>query len=232
MEKLYKNLRYLLENYCLCDNCLGRTVAQLLHGIDNKERGKVIRYFFGFLSDSNEIKIKNCNLANVPLRNGREIIQEKCYVCRGLLGRINEIAKKVVDKINKSNIEFSTFLVGCKLSNSILKRDEEIRKIVGIEYGESIKREINRGVGKIIESKTKKKFSLQKPELEILIDFRKNKIALKPRSVFIVGYYKKLKRGIPQAKWVLEDGTKKYRTSIQEIIEKVVIKHFKAAGIR
>ena len=225
-------MKQLLENYCLCDNCLGRTVAQLLHGVDNKERGKTIRYFFGFLVDSNEAKIKNCNLANIPLRNEKGVRQEKCYVCRGLFEKINRIAKKVVSKINKSGIEFSTFLVGCKLSSNVLKRDEEIRKIVGIEYSESIKREINREIGKIIESETKKKFSSKKPELEILIDFRKNKITLKPRSVFIVGYYKKLKRGIPQAKWVLEDGTKKYRTSIQEIIEKVAIKHFKASGIR
>ncbi|MCD6482659.1 MAG: tRNA pseudouridine(54/55) synthase Pus10 [Candidatus Aenigmarchaeota archaeon] len=232
MEKLYKNLKQLLENYCLCDNCLGRTVAQLLHGIDNKERGKTIRYFFGFLVDSNEAKIKNCNLAVIPLRNEKEVRQEKCYVCGGLLEKINEMAKKVVNEINKSNIKFSTFLVGCKLPGIILKRDEEIRKIVGIEYSESIKREINREIGKIIESETKKKFSSKKPELEILIDFRKNKITLKPRSVFIVGYYEKLKRGIPQAKWILEDGTKKRRTSIQEIIEKVIVKHFRAAGIR
>lgn len=232
MKNLHKKLEEILNNHCLCNRCLGRLVAQAFHRISNEERGKIIRSFFGIEKDLGIVEIKECNLYSLPLRNEYSTKTEKCYVCNNIFEKINGIAEKIVKKIEKSGIDFSTFIVGSKLPKKIIKRDEELRNSVGVEFTESIKKELNREIGKLVEKKINKSFSSQNPDLEILVDFRRNKIILTPRSVFIVGYYKKLKRGIPQSKWILKDGTKRYRTSIQEIIEKPIIEHFRAKGIR
>ena len=136
-------------------------------------------------------------------------------MCNSFFANIDKIVDKVARKVK--GLEFSTFLVGTKVSKKLLDNEEKLWEKVGIEYCEPIKAEINREVGKRLEKKLKKKAELKKPEISILIDLENNKIDARINSVLIFGYYSKLKRGMPQCRW----GTpKKYKTSVEQIIAK------------
>ena len=231
--KLLKVLRF-----PVCDNCLGRILAaQLLHGFSNAERGKVLRTWAAFLLDAKILKleaVEPSNFAEFEFRNVKlETKKKECYFCQGFFERINEWVERIKKRI--SEYEFGSFLVGCKPSVEMLKREEEIFEEVGIEFAESIREEITREIGKRLSKEMKKEFDPKNPEITILVDLENDKISISIKSLFIYGEYKKLVRGIPQAKWICSNckgkgcvkckGTGKlYPTSIQEIIEKPLLK--------
>lgn len=229
--EIFEKIVKLLNEYVVCDMCLGRCLANLLTGYENDERGKAIRMFICMLVDAKKIKIKKENFWNVKLKNFENVKIKKCEICNGIFEKnfIDLIVEKIIEKIKREKIEFETFEVGCKLPENILEKDEKLKRI--FEYHESIKKNFNRVVGKKLEKLFEKRYE-KNGELQILIDLTTKKIVLRTKSIFIFGFYKKLKRGIPQAKWILKNGTKKYRTSIQEMIEKIVLKKFKAEKIK
>ncbi len=47
-----------LKKDFVCDRCLGRGFAQLLSGLKNEERGRILRHYIAMLIDSGE-KIEN-----------------------------------------------------------------------------------------------------------------------------------------------------------------------------
>src|SRR4030042_2186922 len=167
----------------ICDNCLGRTVGNLLSGLSNKERGKIVKKLEG--------------------------------------------------------IEFSTFQVGSIVSDEMLNAEEELFELIGTEFVESIKTEINREVGKRVENLTGKKFALRNPDVMVIVDLKENIIRIQIRSLYVFGVYQKIVRGIPQSKWTCrkcggkgctycKGEGKLYKTSVQEIIENPLLKATKA----
>jgi len=68
--KLEKNAISILKKGFLCDHCLGRQFSQLLSGLTNKERGKVIRKYIAFLIDSGEkIEVDTSNFYGIKFKN-------------------------------------------------------------------------------------------------------------------------------------------------------------------
>jgi len=238
--RLVKNLMEILK-YPICDNCLGRIIGgQLLHGLSNKERGKIFRYMIAFLIDSGEkFDIDYSNFYEIEFRNFKFSAKKKrCFVCKNFFEKdLEKYAKKIISRIKK--IEFDSFLVGCRPKEEMVKAEEKIFEKIGIEFVERIKEEINREVGKIIEKKLKKKFDPKNPDITILLDLENDRISVQIKSLFIFGKYKKLVRNIPQSKWICryckgkgclkcKGKGKLYPTSIQEIIEKPLLKATKA----
>ncbi len=162
-----------LEGYKLCDACLGRQFAKVEHGITNEERGRRIREMMGW----------------------ERVEAEECWLCEGLMGEIEKFSDMVVEALKE--YEFNNFLVGCKVDEEILKREEEI----STPYSESIKREINREVGKLVAKKVDKPAEFIHPDIVAIVDTRYDVVILDVRPVFIYGRYRKLVRGIPQTKW-------------------------------
>lgn len=205
----------------VCQHCLGRQYSQLLSGYANHERGKIIRKALAFAIDSKEIdykKIDSSNFSGFRFRMNKDFVpkkEKKCSICDDFFKNIEKIVDKVARKVK--GIEFKTFLVGTKISNKLLEKEERLWQRVGIEYCEPIKAEINREVGKLLEKRLKKRAELKKPDIAILLNLEENKIEVKINPLYVFGYYKKLKRGMPQCRW----GTpKKYRTSVEQIIAK------------
>lgn len=224
--KLEKIAISILKKGFLCDHCLGREFAQLLSGLTNEERGKIIRKYIAFLIDSGEkIEIDTSNFYGIKFRNVKVKPKKpiKCIVCKNLFQKkTDKLIKNALKKLKK--IEFNNFLVGTKLSNHILSSEEKIWEDTGIEFVESIKFEINRIIGSKLGGILEKPVNFRRPDVVVLIDLEKNDVKLQINSLFIFGYYKKLKRGIPQCKW----GTPgKYKTSIQQIIAKPIMKFTK-----
>jgi tRNA pseudouridine synthase 10 len=212
------NISKVLEKN-LCDHCLGRLYSRLLTGMTNEERGKAIRKFSAMMIDAKIIdnpKIDYSNFYGFKFRSGIKTKKpDKCWLCSNLFDKLDKFAAKAYK--NTKNLEFDSFLVGSRFKEDIFRKEEKLWEITGIELVESIKSEVNRELGKKIWELNRKSVNFKKPDILIIADFGKNNIEIKINSLFVLGYYKKLKRGIPQSKW----GTPgKYKTSVQEIIAK------------
>jgi tRNA pseudouridine synthase 10 len=240
MKILENTIAAMKENY-ICDNCLGRTCASLLSGYSNEQRGKILRQFIAFLIDSGEkIDVDLSNFYGIKFRNVK-IKPEKpteCKICKNFfLKKIDEVTKNIIKKLDGA--EFKTFLIGSVPSNESAKMEEEMWNKIGIEFCEPMKSEINRELGKRIEKLTRKEFDSKNPDVTAVIDLNTDKIRTDIRSLYVFGKYKKLVRGIPQAKWIClncngkgcthcKGEGKLYPTSVQEIIEKPLLKATKS----
>jgi tRNA pseudouridine synthase 10 len=207
----------------ICDHCLGRQYAQLLSGYSNDQRGKILRDSAAIAIDGGLVESSELEPSNFPNFNFRQnkdfskLVAKakpmKCVVCNDFFKDIDKFTKKIATKLK--NTEFNTFLIGTIPSRDFLEREEQMWEILGIDFCEPIRAEINREVGKRLEILTGKKAELKKPDITIIVNLDKNRIDINKNPLFISGYYNKLKRGFPQCKW----GTpKKYKTSVEQSI--------------
>lgn len=233
--KVLENAIRLMKKGYVCDYCLGRAFGNLLTGKSNKERGQAVRQILAMIFDSGEnLDIDLSNFYGMHLRNRKiEVSKKPCYFCNDLFERVEEIANKIIEKLEE--YEFETFLIGTKLSVELLQKEEEMIEEVGAEFYESLKSTLNREIGKIVERKLSKKVDRDNPDITVLIDLEKNMISLQIKSLFVYGEYQKLSRSIPQATWHCPNckgkGCEKckgtgllYPTSVQMIIEKPLLK--------
>jgi tRNA pseudouridine synthase 10 len=153
-----------------------------------------------------------------------------CGICQDILSKpfLESLAKEAKTLI--SDYEFSTFLVGCKIPPKIVDNEDRIRSTFNLEYGESIKSDFNREIGKILLSLLQEvTVEFKAPEIVFTFDLIKNVIDIKSNPLFILGRYKKLERGIPQSKWFCRKcrGTgcaycnfsgKMYQNSVEEYV--------------
>lgn len=213
----------ILQQGYVCDHCLGRQFAQFLSGYEAEERGRIIRNFMAFLLESGEkldIDMANFEEFNFRFKDVKKTKKEKkvCVICENIFDELDDYIKKAEKKLR--NVEFNNFLVGTKLPNRLVTKEEELWEKTGIDWCEPIKSEINRLVGKKLEKKFKKPVEFKHPEVVVLLNFKGKKVDLVINSLYLYGEYKKVKAGIPQTKWP----TKKYKTSIEEIIAKPLMK--------
>lgn len=225
----------------VCDSCLGRSVAELLSGFSNAERGRVLRTYVAMLVDAGErLDVDASNFYGMKFRNAKVAARKpgKCKVCKNFFsGRVEELAEAIAKKT--AGYEFKTFLIGTIVSPEMAKAEEDAWHSAGVEFVEPIKNEINREVGKAFEKIARKKFDLKEPEIVAIIDLKQDKISLHVKSVYVYGEYQKLVRGIPQTKWLCRECRgkgcprckgkgKMYETSVQESIEPPLLKAAKA----
>ncbi len=200
-----------IAEYKLCDACLGRQFAKVEHGLTNVERGRKIRQIL--------------NLDRVDYKD--------CWLCEGLMGEIEKFAELVVEELKE--YDFKTFLIGCKVDEEILMKERRIET----EYSESIKRELNREIGKIVSKKLNKPADFKSPDIVAIVNTIYDFVELDIRPIFIYGRYKKLKRGIPQTKWYCRKCRgrgceycnykgKMYEESVEELISKKALEMFDA----
>ena len=97
-----------------------------------------------------------------------------------------------------SGIEFSTFVVGATLKQSVIERDDKIRSEFHLRGVDSIKTEITRELGKRFLRKTKTKIDHLLPDATFTINFRTERCDAKTRHLFLYGRYIKKKRGLSQ----------------------------------
>ncbi len=216
-EKLFEILKHEV-----CTTCLGRQFGMLGHGLTNAERGSILIEFANNLAETKFKEPEVCSLCNNFFKD-----------------KINKVAADIVKKLE--GIHFQTFLIGSIIPNEIASKQDELWEKIGIEDVESIKAEMNRELGKRVEKLTHTKFNLKNPDVTILADLKISTVRLQLRSLYIYGKYQKLARGIPQTKWICnrcngkgctfcKGEGKLYHTSVQEIIEKSLIKSSGSKG--
>jgi tRNA pseudouridine synthase 10 len=200
-----------IKKYQLCDNCVGRLFRELKKVDTNKKKGESIR---------NKLKID------------KKISSIDCWLCQGLIDEIPHFAHLISESLK--NYEFNTFLVGSKVDEDIILKEKDLWDLIKSEDSESIKMEINREIGKILEKKLGKIVDFLTPEIMAVVDTAYDVVNLQIKSIFIYGRYKKLKRGIPQTKWFCKFCRgigcracnykgKLYDTSVEELISKEAI---------
>jgi tRNA pseudouridine synthase 10 len=159
---------------------------------------------------------------------------EACYVCGDIFLDLENILEKIINTLHNSQVEFATFLVGCRLPDEILEKEKEIQEKTGLN-GDILKKEINRELGKELELRLEKEVDFDNPNLVIMMDFNRNQVELQINPLFIEGRYRKLMRGIPQTRWPCRrcrgkgcencDFTgKMYPESVEELMAEKVLK--------
>ena len=164
----------------LCNHCLGRLFASVSRGLSNEQRGYIVR-------------------SMVDEAKGKPASPTECYVCRGLFTEVAKFSELSV--LQSREYEFSTFLVGTKIDAEILEREEVLWAEIGAKESESLKAEMNREIGKSLETALQKTVDFTNPEMVFLIDTRFDKIALDIAPLFIYGRYRKFSRELPQTRW-------------------------------
>jgi tRNA pseudouridine synthase 10 len=207
----------LLEKHALCDHCLGRQFALLGYSLSNSDRGKALK-LASVLKGSqlvqknseagktilrsvavngfSEIAMKTLQNLGVPIENP----EPKCFLCHGAFTRINHYVQNAVNQL--SQYDYESFLVGIQVDVTIEEREDVLRSNFSIVWGESIRNELSREIGKRIQAETNKTVNLHRPDILLLINPFRETINLQRNSLFVLGWYKKLARGIPQSRWI------------------------------
>jgi tRNA pseudouridine synthase 10 len=248
---ILENALVMLSKYPLCDHCLGRQFALLGYNLENKERGKAIKLALVLQSSKiySEKKSLGLRYLKVLIEKGfsqeaKQVLQhlEKnslngsqlkvCFLCDNKFQSIEHLIQKTLKSL--SDYEFATFLVGIELPVEFEERNDEFKALFNVIYGESIRHEFARLIGKRITELTIKTTEFKKPDIAIIINPFALKIRLQVNPLFVAGRYKKLVRTIPQSKWFCSkcrgkgckkcNGTGKlYDESVEELVSEPLL---------
>ncbi|MFW9779642.1 MAG: tRNA pseudouridine(54/55) synthase Pus10 [Candidatus Heimdallarchaeota archaeon] len=247
--QIIQKAKQLIEAFHCCNSCLGRQFGNLLSGLSNMERGKALKIAL-LMEWENNYRLVTKELPNTSLlakdfpvgstsaqRYYPEISFDNsiCGICKDRLSQ-DALEIHVRDVIPRlTEYEFRTLLVGCRFPSDILDDEDNIRSTFGIEFGESIKSEFNREIGKrLLSELPQTEVDFKAPDLVILFDLVNNEVKLKSNPLFILGRYRKLVRGIPQSKWFCRECRgqgcercgftgKMYQESVEEFISAPVL---------
>ncbi len=174
-EDVVERAKLLVERYPVCDHCLGRAFLEV-DGKDNAERGRKIREALG----------------------AKEVPPEKCYFCMGIFAKLDEYVSAAEREMR--GYVFKTFRVGSRVSKEIIRREEELWEVVGVKNTETIKKHINREVGKALRKKTGKEYDAESPDVDVIVDTEAGKVYVKSNPLYLYGRYRKYAE-MPQSKW-------------------------------
>ncbi len=181
----------------ICKRCFGRSFAKLGTGISNAERGET---FF----HEHEQTFSN---------SGFKLVEEnECRICNGVFLKLDDYAQEFQNQV--VGIEFSTFLIGSKFPDESTALEERLQASFG-EEGEPAKREFNRELGKIVSDSTGKQAEFKEPDITVVVDLNYDSFTVKSKNLYIYGKYRKLRRDIPQTRWIHKKG-------VEESIETVI----------
>lgn len=216
----------------ICNHCLGRKFSDCVEGDGNEDRGRKIREALNLEPYSRENNNETPDSDN-----------ERCIICSDLFEDINSrVLDLVNEKIELLKIEFDTFIVGCKLPKEIVQIDDEISEKFDFDV-EILKKEVNREIGKLLESNLTQNVDFDREDLVVMVDLRRIlredrliKVRLQINPIFIEGRYRKLIRTIPQTKWPCRKCKgrgceecnftgKQYPESVEELLSQTALKY-------
>jgi tRNA pseudouridine synthase 10 len=236
----------------ICNRCLGRNFFKEIEAADNKERGSYIKDLLIqdiYESQKNQKgayesqKTEKADELQETQKYNRET-KTTCYVCGDLFELVeNGLIDKIIQNIKEMKVEFSTFLVGCRVQPEIIQKEENIHNEVKFsveevkeeEAKESVKKELNREIGKRLALQMEKEVDFDNPNLVIVVDFVQDNVEIQINPLFIEGRYRKLIRGIPQTRWPCRKCKgkgcencnytgKMYQESVEELISPEAVK--------
>jgi tRNA pseudouridine synthase 10 len=240
----------MLSKHPLCDHCLGRQFALLGYNIENEDRGKALKLSLtlqasAFHSAKNAEGVKRLKMLAVngffseaqdTLHRLKKRIPKKgsptCFLCDGRFQLLDGLIQKALNAV--ADYEYTTFLVGVELPVVVEEREDEFKAAFNVSYGESVRHEFGRLLGKRIAEFTGKTTEYMKPDITIIVNPFTEKVRLQVNPLFVAGRYRKLVRDIPQSKWFCSScrgkgcekcgGTgKMYPESVEELVSKPLL---------
>jgi tRNA pseudouridine synthase 10 len=207
----------------ICNRCLGRSFSKTIKGPGNLIRGEYLRKI---VEESNE---------NIQKSSA-------CYICKDLFNDLDTMIDRMIDLLETEEIQFFTFLIGCRVDSEILLKEEYIHDLFNLDV-ENIKKEINREIGKELSLRLSKEVEFDNPNLVLMVDFKTGKIETQINPIFIESRYRKLIRGIPQTKWPCSKCKgkgcencnhtgKMYPETVEELISEDAIKAANGTGAK
>ena len=178
-EEIVNRARKIITEGPICDHCLGRQFARIATGRSNEQRGQELR------------ALLEARGASIPVGT--------CWVCNGLFETVDEWAAKAAGALQ--DYEFSTFLVGTKVSGLLSENEELLWELAGADYAEPLKAELNREVGKILERTLGRTAEFERPEVVVILNLWTDTVEVLSNAVYLYGRYRKFERGIPQTRW-------------------------------
>ncbi len=157
----------------------------------------------------------------------RIVNPENCILCSGLLWKIDDICKRILDRLKE--FEFRSFSVGTKLEGSIKFLEKYIFEKYNVEQDKSIKYHFNSEISRRLRKLTNKPVKAQNADINIIFNPEINDFEINIKPLYIYGRYKKRIRNIPQTRWICTKCNgkgceicnftgKKYITSVEELI--------------
>ena len=209
----------ILGKYPLCNHCLGRQFALLGYSMENNVRGQALKVSLimqanDLITEKNVEGVKRLKVlaTNGFSREAQETLKhlnkrflpkkdtdQKCSLCEGKFELVDNLTKKALEIL--ADYEFTTFLVGIELPTKIEEREDEFKAAVNIGYGESIKHEFGRLLGKALAKRTGKEADYLIPDIVVVFNPFLEKVRVQVNPLFVAGRYRKLVRTIPQSKW-------------------------------
>jgi tRNA pseudouridine synthase 10 len=250
MDILEKALA-MLSKHPLCDNCLGRQFALLGYNIENKDRGRALKLSLTLQaselnSAKNALGVKRLKvlavngfsreaqetLLHLKKRVPKQDASRACFLCEGKFQLLDGLIQKALDAV--ASYEYGTFLVGVELPVAVEEREDEFKATFNVSYGENIRHEFGRLLGKRIAEETGKEAEYLKPEIAVICNPFTDEVRLQVNPLFVSGRYRKLVRDIPQSKWFCSScrgrgcekcgGTgKMYPESVEELASKPLL---------
>ena len=250
MDLLEKALT-MLSRHLLCDNCLGRQFALLGYNIENKDRGRALKLSLTLQASElastksaesvKRLKVLAVNgfsreaqdtLRHLKKRVPKQDASRTCFLCEGKFQLLDGLIQKALGAV--ASYEYSTFLVGVELPVAVEEREDEFKATFNVSYGENIRHEFGRLLGKRIAEETGKEAEYLKPDIAIVCNPFTEQVRLQVNPLFVSGRYRKLVRDIPQSKWFCSScrgrgcekcgGTGKlYSESVEELASKPLL---------
>lgn len=209
----------LLSKYPLCDHCLGRQFALLGYCMENNVRGSALKVTLTMQANDLAISEKHiegvkrlkvlatngfCATAQETIKHLKKRIPKQeaelnCHLCEGKFNLLCSLIEKTQKALE--GYEFTTFLLGIELPTSVEEREDEFKATFNITYGESIRHEFGRVLGKALAKATGKEAEYLTPEIVPVISPFEDKVKIQVNPLFVGGRYRKLVRDIPQSEW-------------------------------
>jgi conserved hypothetical protein TIGR01213 len=217
-----------LRDENLCRHCFGRQFAKVGHGLENYERTWIINN----KDVTHREDIESAEVGGENLSPGGQ-----CHLCKGVFNELEDHAKTIEESVQRYNP--STFLIGIRPEPAAKNAEEKLWEEHPPTDAETLKTEVSRLLGKMLEQRTGMKVDFKRPDVNPVLDLSHSRVEVKVNSVLIYGTYNKYSRKIPQTTWHCRkcrgDGCqecdwtgKNYETSVQEIVQKPFIQESKA----
>ncbi len=211
LEDPVEQAERVLADFPLCDRCLGRLFGMLGRGLSNEERGRALKLAIvmrlharireGDPESLQRFRALAPNLGQVASRLYKELYGEElgprpCYLCGGLLEKfIEDAARRAFEAMRPYNVK--SFLIGVRVSSDYVAREEDLRSRYSLKYGESLKSELKREIGKLIQSRYGLAPDFARPEAVATVEFPGGSVEVSVRRLIMAARYHRANRWTP-----------------------------------
>lgn len=127
---------------------------------------------------------------------------KKCFICRGLTESIGAAATAVVREARR--YEFETFAVGLSMPEGVQEREDELRSVMKLKGGETIKLQLSAAIATEASRSLRKRIDKARPDLAIVVHMLGLKVKSFSKPLYFYGRYTK-SRGVAQKRdWCQE----------------------------